>query len=716
MPFKWKKKTNREPASANIMKAAVKEVIDGSKLRATANKYSLDKMTLRRYVIKYREQGDAAKFSPNYKLSQIFDDNEEKRLAEYLLTAAKMNYGLTTKETRKLAYMYAVKNEKKIPANWDTNESASYEWLRGFMSRNTSLSLRTPEPTSLGRATAFNKHTVGEFYDLLRVALVREQYEPHSIYNCDETGVQTVHKPTKIISQKGQKQVSKATSGERGQTVTVCCAVNATGNSVPPFFIFPRVREQDYMTHGAPPGSRAVTHSSGWMTAENFERYLHHFIKFVKCSKEQRILLIADNHSSHISPRGLEICRDNGITLLTIPPHTSHRLQPLDVSVYGPFKAFFNQACDNFMTNNPGQTITLKDIASLVGIAHSRAFTPLNILKGFSKTGIYPFNPHIFNEQDFLTSSVTDRPVPSEREQVESQPGSSRQEGTSKPVPAQPGSSKEKTPEPVTLAPQPDFSRQEKTPEPLTSVEPQPDVFIQEGKLMETATDQFEPEPSLYYTSPEEIRPFPKALPRKTQTCGRKPVKTKILTDTPNFNEIKEDQINRQMPKYRTKVKRNIAEALLSDKVSKYVPARKNRKEKEIFEEDSESSVDISSATSSEEVTDLEDQLENNMEDDNFIKGVININDYVLVRFATKKISKYYVGRVLDIVGEEYYINFMRRKKPEYYFVYPDVPDQSFVTSEDVIKLPLPCFVGGTARSTRKLSFPINFDKFDNVN
>jgi hypothetical protein len=67
------------------------------------------------------------------------------------------------------------------------------------------------------------------------------------------------------------------------------------------------------------------------------------------------------------------------------------------------------------MVNHPGQPITLKNIADLVGQAHQRAFTPKNIIKGFSKTGIYPFNSHIFSAADYLSSSVTDRPDPHEQ-------------------------------------------------------------------------------------------------------------------------------------------------------------------------------------------------------------------------------------------------------------------------------------------------------------
>jgi hypothetical protein len=53
---------------------------------------------------------------------------------------------------------------------------------------------------------------------------------------------------------------------------------------MPPFFIFPRDRVQEYMTQGAPPGSVAATNESGWTTAPNIEKYILHFLKYVRCS------------------------------------------------------------------------------------------------------------------------------------------------------------------------------------------------------------------------------------------------------------------------------------------------------------------------------------------------------------------------------------------------------------------------------------------------
>ena len=45
------------------------------------------------------------------------------------------------------------------------------------------------------------------------------------------------------------------------------------------------------------------------------------------------ILLIMDNHETHMSLAAVDLAKANEIVLLTIPPHTSHRLQPLDRTV-----------------------------------------------------------------------------------------------------------------------------------------------------------------------------------------------------------------------------------------------------------------------------------------------------------------------------------------------------------------------------------------------
>jgi hypothetical protein len=148
------------------------------------------------------------------------------------------------------------------------------------------------------------------------------------------------------------------------------------------------------------------------MTENDFVLFLTHFIKHVRPSTEHEVVLFLDNHSSHLSIKALDLAKANGIILITFPPHCSHKLQPLDRSVFGPFKSYFNTMATNWMREHPGETMQIPNIAELVGLAYPLATTPSNILSGFRVSGLSPLNRFIFNDDaDFAPSFVTDRPV-----------------------------------------------------------------------------------------------------------------------------------------------------------------------------------------------------------------------------------------------------------------------------------------------------------------
>lgn len=207
----------------------------------------------------------------------------------------------------------------------------------------------------------------------------------------------------------GKKQIGQAVSGERGQLVTFCGIVSATGVAIPPVFVFPRVRYKDYFLNGAPIGSLGLAYKSGWMTGKLFVDVLKHFQKHTQSSKENPSLLVLDNHESHCSIDAINFARGTGITMLSFPPHTSHKLQPLDVAVYSSFKANCKTAFNNWMATNAGRQVSIYDIPSLANTAYINSFTMRNISKAFEKTGLWPINEFAFTDEDFLPSYVTDR-------------------------------------------------------------------------------------------------------------------------------------------------------------------------------------------------------------------------------------------------------------------------------------------------------------------
>lgn len=158
------------------------------------------------------------------------------------------------------------------------------------------------------------------------------------IYNLDEAECTTVQKLPQVVGLKGAHQVGQVTSRECGELVTMVGIVCANGNALPLAFIFPRVHfNEARMMNGVPSACQGLMYPTGWMTSENFRAVQEHFVLHTKCSKDRKVLLIMDNNESHLSV-GINFAKENGIVILTLPPHTSNKLQPLDVSVFGPLK------------------------------------------------------------------------------------------------------------------------------------------------------------------------------------------------------------------------------------------------------------------------------------------------------------------------------------------------------------------------------------------
>lgn len=163
------------------MRDAVEAVVaNRMTLRQAELAFDVKKSSLHRQVTIYKQLSDEDKqnynFEQKFGFKNIFSDEEENQLQKYLIDAANMCYGLSDQQARSLAYDFAVANNKTFPESWNTNRCAGKEWILGFRGRHPKLALRTPEATSLGRATSFNKHNVSVFYKNLKEVLEKYSF------------------------------------------------------------------------------------------------------------------------------------------------------------------------------------------------------------------------------------------------------------------------------------------------------------------------------------------------------------------------------------------------------------------------------------------------------------------------------------------------------------------------------------------------------------
>ncbi|KAJ8940505.1 hypothetical protein NQ318_004444, partial [Aromia moschata] len=116
---------------------------------------------------------------------------------------------------------------------------------------------------------------------------------------------------------------------------------------------------------------------SGWITEDLFTEWVKHFAKFTKPNKDDPILLVMDKHSTHSNLATYNFCRNTGIKVVSIPPHTPHT---------GFSHSIF---------------ILQTDIAELFKNAYNRVATVEKGVKAFQVTGIFPFNRFVFSDDEF---------------------------------------------------------------------------------------------------------------------------------------------------------------------------------------------------------------------------------------------------------------------------------------------------------------------------
>lgn len=178
---------------------AVEAVINQNlSIRSVAKNTGISKSLLADLVKKHKNSPEGNfQYIRNIGNRKTFTEDQEKLLVSYLRTTSKMCHGLTTTQTRNLAYQFAVANKVDTPAEWNKNNKAGIHWLHGFMNRHKELSLRQPESTSLSRASSFNKTNTTTFFSNLEKLYQKHNFAPNMIWNLDENRMHDCDEATK---------------------------------------------------------------------------------------------------------------------------------------------------------------------------------------------------------------------------------------------------------------------------------------------------------------------------------------------------------------------------------------------------------------------------------------------------------------------------------------------------------------------------------------
>ena len=197
----------------------------------------------------------------------------------------------------------------------------------------------------------------------------------------------------KVLVGKDNKRGYRGARVKR-TTITAIECVSAVGRYLNPMIIWPAATHRaNWITYPTP----------GWYYAYSDTGYTDSYIslqwlKLVfdpqtkeRANQKPRVL-ICDGFGTHETLEILEFCFENNITLCRLPSHTSHKLQPCDISVFGPLKAAYRDQVERLERGCVG-TIGKEHFTYLYSPARTQALTSRNIRAGWAKAGIFPLNP-----------------------------------------------------------------------------------------------------------------------------------------------------------------------------------------------------------------------------------------------------------------------------------------------------------------------------------
>ena len=177
--------------------------------------------------------------------------------------------------------------------------------------------------------------------------------------------------------------------------VTSIMAINAMGRSIPPFIIFGGKYHLSswYEEPSIPRDWVFAMSENGWTNNELGVKWLQHFDRHTRGGTlgEYRLLII-DGHESHKSLEFCQLCEESKIITICMPPHSSHKLQPLDVGCFSPLKTAYGKEIEHLIRLGINH-ITKETFLPAFQVAITASITKSNIEGSFRGAGLVPFDP-----------------------------------------------------------------------------------------------------------------------------------------------------------------------------------------------------------------------------------------------------------------------------------------------------------------------------------
>ena len=348
-------------------------------VRRAAGVYKVPETTLRRRHAGTRSTRDTHPKSSN--LSQA----EERTLVQYIKKLDEQGHAPTLHCVEDMAnQLRAARDADPVGPRWASN----------FVKRELGLQSRMNRQRDRQRVLCSDPEVIGPWFDLVQNVKAKYGILDEDTYNFDETGfTMGVGNRVKVVTASERRTEPIGVQQGDREWVTLIAAINAMGWAIAPYLIFKAKNHDASWYPDLKPQWRIGVSDNGWTTNDISVAWLRHFVEQIKGRRVgSHVLLIIDGHVSHKSLIFQDLCEDNKIITLCMPPHSSHILQPLDVGCFAPLKRAYSKEIRVLALDHIGQ-IDKKAFIATFSKVFDKAFSKANIVSSFKATGLVPNDP-----------------------------------------------------------------------------------------------------------------------------------------------------------------------------------------------------------------------------------------------------------------------------------------------------------------------------------
>lgn len=321
---------------------------------------------------------------------QALTDEMEAHLVEHLVKCAE--YGMPLEITDIAFMVKAALDKAGVTVARFKNNLPGRDWIYGFQSRHKdSVTLRTCQNIKRSRGEV-KPDDLKKYFKNLETSL--KDVPPQNILNFDETNLADDPGQSKCLFKRGVKYPERIINYSKGN-ISVMFAGTASGELIPPYVIYKAQHLYDAWCERGPKNARFGRSKSGWMDMKNFEEWFSSIVVPWAKTKEGKKVIIGDNLSSHLSEEVTKKCREMDIAFVLLPPNSTDKCQPLDVSFFAPLKREWRKLLKSFKEKNPSSKSLDKSLfpsmlMQLMDAINEGGRASTNLVSGFRTCGIYP--------------------------------------------------------------------------------------------------------------------------------------------------------------------------------------------------------------------------------------------------------------------------------------------------------------------------------------